>query len=37
MPEAKEDLTGTQIGDAMDLIISKNIFSSTGGDLTSKV
>jgi len=32
----KDDLTAAQVQTAMDLIITKNIFTSTGGDLVSK-
>jgi hypothetical protein len=32
----KDDLTAAQVQTAMDLIITKNIFISTGGDLVSK-
>jgi len=34
--DAKETLTGTEVAAAMDLIIAKNIFSGTGGNLISK-
>jgi len=33
----KEDITAAEVQGVMDTVISKNIFSSTGGDLTSKV
>ena len=32
----KENLTEAEVGTAMDVIINKNIFSSTGGDLKYK-
>ncbi len=32
----RSDLTGTEIEAAMDLIIDRNIFNSSGGDLVSK-
>jgi len=32
----KENLTEVEVGTAMDVIINKNIFSSTGGDLKYK-
>jgi hypothetical protein len=32
----KEDLTEAEVSAAMDVIIAKNIFSSTGGDLKYK-
>jgi hypothetical protein len=35
--DAKESLTGTQVATAMDSIVAKNIFSSTGGELTGKI
>lgn len=34
---AKDPLTAAEAGACMDNIISKNIFTSTGGDLTGKV
>jgi Protein of unknown function (DUF2922). len=34
---AKDPLTGAEVAAAMDTIIAKNIFSSTGGDLTGKI
>ena len=36
LPEPKEDLTGPQIEAAMDLIIARDIFTTTGGSLTAK-
>jgi len=33
----KEDITAAEVQGVMDTVISKNIFSSTGRDLTSKV
>ena len=33
----KDDITAAEVQGVMDTVISKNIFSSTGGDLTSKV
>jgi len=33
----KEDITAAVVQGVMDTVISKNNFSSTGGDLTSKV
>lgn len=33
----REDITAAEVQGVMDTVISKNIFSSTGGDLTSKV
>jgi hypothetical protein len=33
---AREDLTDAEVSAAMDLIIAKNIFASTGGDLKYK-
>ena len=36
LPEPKEDVTGAQIEAAMDLIIAKDIFTTTGGSLTAK-
>lgn len=35
--DAKDPLTGAEVAAAMDIILAKNIFSSTGGDLTGKV
>lgn len=32
----KDDLTDTEVSAAMDVIIAKNIFSSSGGDLKYK-
>jgi hypothetical protein len=32
----KEDLTAAEVQTAMDLIIARNIFTSSGGDLISK-
>lgn len=36
LPEPREDLTGPEVETVMDLIIAKNIFTSSGGDLTAK-
>ncbi len=33
----KDDITVAEVQGVMDTIIAKNIFSTTGGDLTSKV
>lgn len=33
----KDTLTAVEVQGAMDTVISKNIFTSTGGDLVSKV
>ena len=35
--DAKDPLTGAVVAAAMDSIIAKNIFTSTGGNLTSKI
>ena len=35
--DAKEPLTGAEVATAMDNIIAKNIFTSTGGKLTTKI
>lgn len=35
LPDVREDLTAENIRNVMDLIISKNIFDSTGGDLVA--
>lgn len=37
LKQVREDITEAEIEEAMDLIISANVFSSTGGDLVSKV
>jgi hypothetical protein len=34
--DPKDGLTGTEVATAMDTIIAKNIFQTTGGDLVSK-
>ncbi|MEA4924872.1 MAG: DUF2922 domain-containing protein [Syntrophomonadaceae bacterium] len=34
---AKDPLTGAEVAAAMDTIIARNIFSSTGGDLIGKI
>jgi len=34
LPAPRNDVTGTEIETAMQLAISKNIFTGTGGDLT---
>ena len=36
LPEPREDVTAVEIEAAMDLVIAKNIFSTSGGDLTAK-
>lgn len=36
LPEPREDVTTAEIEAAMELIIAKNIFSTSGGDLTAK-
>jgi len=36
LPEPKEGLTGQQIEEAMDLIIAKNIFLTSSGELAAK-
>ena len=33
---AREDITAAEVATAMDVIIAKNIFTSTGGDLKIK-
>lgn len=35
--DAKDPLTGAEVATAMDSIIAKNIFTSTGGELTAKI
>lgn len=35
--DAREDLTASEIGTAMDTIVAKNIFKGSGGELTGKV
>ncbi|HHW62141.1 MAG TPA: DUF2922 domain-containing protein [Syntrophomonadaceae bacterium] len=35
--DAREDLTPAEIGSTMDEIIARNIFSSSGGQITGKV
>jgi hypothetical protein len=35
--DVRDDVTAEEIGLAMDNIISKNIFSTTGGDLNGKL
>jgi len=35
--EAKDPMTGAEVAACMDNIVAKNIFTSTGGNLTSKV
>lgn len=37
VPDPKPDLTGEAVGAAMDTILAKNVFSTTGGDLVAKV
>ncbi|MGB9885720.1 MAG: DUF2922 domain-containing protein [Moorellales bacterium] len=37
VPNPKTDLTAQQVGAAMDAIIAKNVFQTTGGDLVAKV
>ena len=34
---AKDPLTGAEVATAMDNIIAKNIFTSTGGEFTGKI
>lgn len=36
LPEPREALTSAEIEAVMDLVIAKNIFTTTGGDLTAK-
>ena len=36
LPAVKDTITEVQVGAAMDAIIAKNIFISSGGDLISK-
>ncbi|MCG1025405.1 DUF2922 domain-containing protein [Dehalobacter sp.] len=36
LPQPRESLTATEAETIMDLIISKNIFKTSGGDLRSK-
>lgn len=36
LPEPNEDILAADIEAAMDLIIAKNIFTTTGGELTAK-
>lgn len=36
VPDALDTLTGAQAAALMDTIIARNIFTSTGGDLTGK-
>lgn len=35
--DAKDSLTGAEVAAAMDNIIAKNIFTTTGGSLTGKI
>ncbi|MCX5780322.1 MAG: DUF2922 domain-containing protein [Firmicutes bacterium] len=35
--DAKDPITGAEVAAAMDSIISKNIFTGTGGNLTAKI
>lgn len=35
--DVKDPLTGAEVAAAMDTIIAKNIFTSTGGNLTGKI
>ena len=35
--DAKDPITGAEVAAAMDSIVAKNIFTSTGGNLTSKL
>jgi hypothetical protein len=37
VPNPKQDLTQAQIGAAMDTIINRNIFTTTGGNLVQKL
>ena len=36
LPAVKDALTETEVSAAMDVVIAKNIFASTGGDLVAK-
>ena len=36
LPAVKDTLTETEVSAAMDVVIAKNIFFSTGGDLVTK-
>ncbi len=36
MNNVREDITEAEVSAAMDVIIEKNVFTSTGGDLKSK-
>lgn len=36
LPQPREDLTAAEIETAMDLVVAKNIFTTSGGDLTAK-
>jgi hypothetical protein len=36
LPQPREDLTSAEIEAAMDLVIARNIFTTSGGDLIEK-
>lgn len=36
LPQPKDDLTAAEIETVMDLVIAKNIFTTSNGDLTGK-
>jgi len=36
LPSVRDDVTQEEVSAAMDVVIAKNIFSSSGGDLKSK-
>lgn len=36
LPQPREDLTAAEVETVMDQIVSDNIFTTTGGDLTGK-
>ena len=36
LPEPKEDLTAAQVETVMDLIIAKDVFTTSGGNITAK-
>ncbi|MGE5423681.1 MAG: DUF2922 domain-containing protein [Ignavibacteriales bacterium] len=35
--DARTDLTAAEVSNAMDLIVARNIFATSGGDLVAKV
>lgn len=37
VPDPRTDLTADQVGQVMDLVIAKNVFDTSGGDLVAKV